>query len=180
MVQKENGNSRRRRNLHLASTVEKRSQPEIKFEIASIRIVDLVPHEGVIEEHIREVLTEIENDGFQLRPIAISRLDAVGPKWRGKLMIHDGHHRTAALKRLGLTRIIGSIFDYSDPRIKVFRYYETSVPVPKEEVVRRATSGMKVTPRYDKHFIDVEGKLEPFHNNDLLEPRRPTPLIELK
>jgi len=143
-------------------------------------MTDLVPHEGVIEEHIQEIKSEMESDGFQLRPIAISRLDQLGGKWRGKYMIHDGHHRTAALKRLGYTSIMGSIFDYSDPRIKVFDYYETSIPVPKEEVVRRATSGMKVTPRYDKHFIEVNGVLEPFHDNDILEPKLKTPLSQLK
>ena len=74
---------------------------------------------------------------------------------------------------------MGSIFDYSDPRIKVFDYYNTSIPVPKEEVVRRATSGMEVTPRYDKHFIDVKGNLEPFHDNDILEPKQPTPFAEV-
>jgi len=143
-------------------------------------MTDLVPHEGVIEEHILEIKSEMERDGFQLRPIAISRLDHLGGKWRGKYMIHDGHHRTAALKRLGYTSIMGSIFDYSDPRIKVFDYYETSISVPKEEVVRRATSGMKVTPRYDKHFIEVNGKLEPFHDNDILEPQLRTPLAQLR
>jgi hypothetical protein len=143
-------------------------------------MLDLVPHEGVIEEHILEVQSKMGRDGFQLRPIAISRLEKAGAKWRGKFMIHDGHHRTAALKRLGCNAIMGSIFDYSDPRIKVFDYYDTSIPVSKEEVIRRATSGMEVTPRYDKHFIDVDGKLEPFHNNNLLEPRLKTPLSELK
>lgn len=152
----------------------------IKFEIAKIKMTDLVPHEGVIEEHILEIKSEMERDGFQLRPIAISRLDHLGGKWRGKYMIHDGHHRTAALKRLECTSIMGSIFDYSDPRIKVFDYYNTTIPVTKEEVVRRATSGMEVTPRYDKHFIDVDGELEPFHDNDLLEPKLKTPLSELR
>jgi len=143
-------------------------------------MTDLVPHEGVIEEHILEIKSEMERDGFQLRPIAISRLDHLGTKWRGRYLIHDGHHRTAALKRLGCTSIMGSIFDYSDPRIKVFDYYDTSIPVPKEEVIRRATSGMEVTPRYDKHFIDNNGKLEGFHDNDLLEPPMKTPLSDLK
>ena len=155
-------------------------QLDLKFEIKKIDMTDLVPHEGVIEEHIQELKAEMERDGFQLRPIAISRLDSLGPKWKGKVMIHDGHHRTAVLKRLGCTRIMGSIFDYSDPRIKVFGYYDTSIRVPKEEVIRRATSGMEVTPRYDKHFIDVYGELQPFHNNDLLEPELPTPFSELR
>jgi len=153
---------------------------EIKFEIVKLEMSALVPHEGVIEEHIREVTNEMRSDGFQLRPIAISRLDSVGPKWRNRFLIHDGHHRLAALKRLDCTKIMGSIFDFHDPKIKVFRYYNTSEPVPKEEVIRRATSGMEVTPRYDKHFIDVRGKLEPFHDNDLLEPKIPTKLSELK
>jgi len=153
---------------------------QIEFEIVKLDMSSLVPHEGVIEEHIREVTDEIRRDGFQLRPIAISRLDSVGPKWRNRFLIHDGHHRLAALKRLECTKIMGSIFDYYDSRIKVFRYYNTSEAVPKEEVIRRATSGMEVTPRYDKHFIDVGGKLEPFHDNDLLEPKMPTKLSELK
>jgi len=152
----------------------------LKFEISKIKMTDLVPHEGVIEEHILEIKSEMERDGFQLRPIAISRLDLLGSRWKGKYMIHDGHHRTAALERLNCTRIMGSIFDYSDPRIKVFEYYNTSIPVSKEEVIRRATSGMKVTPRYDKHFIDVNDKLEPFHDNDMLEPKLPTPLERLR
>jgi len=156
-----------------------KSQP-IKLEILKLDMSDLVLHEGVLEKHIKEVTDAMRADGYQLRPIAISRLDSLGPKWLNKFLIHDGHHRLAALKRLECTKIMGSVFDFSSPRIKVFRYYETSVPVSKEEVIRRATSGMEVTPRYDKHFIDVEGKLEPFHNNDLLEPKVPTKLSELE
>ncbi|HZW55961.1 MAG TPA: ParB N-terminal domain-containing protein [Nitrososphaerales archaeon] len=153
---------------------------DLRIEIKRVDIPDLVPHEGVIEEHIREITDWIRSDGFQLRPIAISRLDSLGPKWKGRLMIHDGHHRTAALKRLGCTKIMGSIFDFTDPRIKVFGYYDTSIAVSKEEVIRRATSGMEVTPRYDKHFIEVDGGLLPFHDNDILEPKTPTPLAKLK
>ena len=163
-----------------ACTTDTMQDQYIRFEIMKIDMSDLVPHEGVIEEHIRETTDWIRSDGFQLRPIAISRLDFLGPKWRGKFLIHDGHHRTAALKRLNCTRIMGSVFDFKDPRIKVFEYYNTSVPVRKEEVIRRATSGMEVTPRYDKHFIEVGGKLEPFHDNDVLEPQKKTALSELK
>ena len=141
---------------------------------------DLVPHEGILDWHLKEIYEWMERDGFQLRPIAVSRLDSLGGKWKDKYMIHDGHHRTAALKKLNCTRIMISVFDYNDPRIKVFDYNDVSIPIPKEEVIRRATSGIEVTPRYDKHFIDVSGKLEPFHDNDMLEPKRPTPLSQLK
>ena len=155
-------------------------QNAIKFEIRKASMSELVPHEGVYEWHIKEIADWIGSDGYLARPIAVSKLDHLGPKWAGKLMIHDGHHRTAALKRLNCTKIMVSIFNYQDPRIKVFDYNDTSIPIPKEEVVRRATSGMEVTPRFDKHFIDVNGKLEPFHDNDVLEPVRKTPLAELR
>ena len=167
------------RNFHMTQSSTSK-QLDLKFEIRKIKMTDLVPHEGVIEEHIKEIRDWIEKDGFQIRPIAISKLDSLGEKWKGRFLIHDGHHRTAALKRLGCSYIMGSIFDFNSPRIKVYGYYDTSVPVPKEEVIRRATSGMEVTPRYDKHFIDVDGKLEPFHDNDLLEPQMPTVLSQLK
>lgn len=153
---------------------------DLKFEILKIRMSDLVPHEGILDWHLKEVYEWMEHDGFQLRPIAVSRLDSLGGKWKSKYLIHDGHHRTAAMKKLNCTRIMISVFDYSDPRIKVFDYNDVTIRVPKEEVIRRATSGMEVTPRYDKHFIDVDGNLVPFHDNDLLEPKRPTPFSELK
>ena len=155
-------------------------QLDLRFEIVKIKIADLVPHEGILQWHLDELLSEIERDGFQLRPIAISRLDALGEKWKGRFLIHDGHHRTAVLTHLKCTHIMGSIFDFNNPAIKVFDYNDTTIPISKEEVVRRATSGMKVTPRFDKHFIDVDGKLEPFHDNDRLEPKNPTPLSELQ
>ena len=155
-------------------------QLELKFEIFKIKIADLVPHEGILDWHLKEIFEWMQRDGFQLRPIAVSRLDSLGDKWKGKYLIHDGHHRTAALKKLDCTQIMVSVFDYNNPRIKVFDYNNITIPVPKEEVIRRATSGMEVTPRYDKHFIDVDGRLEPFHDNDLLEPKRPTPLSQLK
>jgi len=155
--------------------------PVIKHEFLKLRISDLVPHEGILDWHLKEIKDWIERDGFQLRPIAVSRLDSLGPKWSGKYMIHDGHHRTASLKALGCSYIMCSVFDFSDPRIKVFGYYDTSIPISKETVIERATSGIKITPRFDKHFIEVgDGKLVPFHDNPALEPEMPTKLSELK
>jgi hypothetical protein len=153
---------------------------EIKHEILKAKISDLVPHEGIFDWHLKEIKDWIERDGFLARPIAVSRLDNLGPKWKGKLIIHDGHHRTAALKALGCTQIMVSIFDFSDPRIKIFDYYNTSIPISKEKVIERGTSGVEVTPRFDKHFIEVDGVLNPFHDNDRIEPFVNVRLSELK
>ncbi len=153
---------------------------EIKHEILKAKISDLVPHEGVLDWHIKEIRDWMEKDGFQSRPIAVSRLDSLGPKWKENLLIHDGHHRTAALNALGCTRVMVSIFDFSDPRIKVSDYNDTSIPISKETVIEQATSGVELTPRFDKHFIESNGKLHPFHDNPILEPEIRVNLSELK
>lgn len=153
---------------------------EIKHEILKVKISDLVPHEGIFDWHIQEIRDWMEKDGFQSRPIAVSRLDSLGSKFKGKFLIHDGHHRTAALKALGCTRVMVSIFDFSDPRIKVSDYDDTSIPISKEIVIEQATSGVELTPRFDKHFIEADGKLYPFHDNSILEPEIRVSLSELK
>lgn len=151
----------------------------MKLEIIKINMSDLVPHEGILDWHLKEIADQMQMDSFQLRPIAVSRLDSLGDKWKGRYLIHDGHHRTAALKRLGRTKIMISIFDFQSSRIKVYDYNDMSIVVSKDEVIRRATSGIEVTPRYDKHYIDVDGKLQSFHNNDIMEPITRTPFSEL-
>lgn len=161
------------------SNPSSKEQLDLKFEILKIDIADLVPHEGILDWHLKEIWEWIQRDGFQLRPIAVSKLDSLGARWIGRYLIHDGHHRTAALKKLNCTKIMVSVFDFNNPHIKVTDYNDLAKHVPKEEVIGRATSGIEVTPRYDKHFIDVDGRLEPFHDNDILEPKIPTPLSEL-
>jgi len=115
----------------LSSKPGSTKQSDLKFEILKIKMTDLVPHEGILDWHLKEIFEWMERDGFQLRPIAVSRLDSLGGKWNGKYLIHDGHHRTAALKKLGCTQIMISVFDYNDPGIKVFDYNDVTIPVPK-------------------------------------------------
>ena len=157
------------------------SQPyEIEHEILKVSISDLVPHEGILDWHLKEIRDWMEKDGFQARPIAVSRLDGLGPKWKGKLLIHDGHHRTAALKALSCSKILVSVFNFSDPRIIVTDYNDLTIPVSKETVIEQATSGVKLTPRFDKHFILANDERHPFHDNPLIEPEIPVKLSELK
>jgi hypothetical protein len=149
--------------------------------IMKLRISELVPHEGILDWHLAEITDLIAKDGFQMRPVAVSSLESVGPNWRGKFMIHDGHHRTAALKSLGCSSIFCSIFEYQNPSIKVFDYVTEKIPIPKEVVIARAVSGVNITPRFDKHFIELcDGKLIPFHNNPVVEPEVNILLSELR
>ena len=148
--------------------------------ILKLRISDLVPHEGILDSHLREITDWIARDGSQARAIAVSSLEVVGPNWHGKFMIHDGHHRTRALRVLGCSFIMCSVFNYEDPSIKVFDYDTCSIPISKEEVIARAVSQANITPRFDKHFIELNGRLVPFHDNSIIEPLVNTSLSELR
>lgn len=153
----------------------------LECEIMKVLISDLVPHEGILDWHLKEIRDWIERDGFQERPIAVSSLSGAGPVWRDKFMIHDGHHRTSALKSLGCSFVMCSVFDFNDPRIKVFDYDTESIPIPKETVIKRAISGADLSPRFDKHFFsDGRGKLVPFHDNPKIEPKSIVKLSELR
>ena len=162
-------------------TVQDVKDQAIEYRIAKIRISNLVPHEGILDWHLKEIKDWIEKDGFQERPIAVSSLRSVGTEWAERFMIHDGHHRTRALKDLGCSFIMCSVFDYSNPKIKVLDYDTASKPISKEVVIRKAVSGKDIVPRYDKHFIELaDGKLVPFHDNSIIEPKLPTLLDELE
>jgi hypothetical protein len=147
--------------------------------VRKMRISDLVPHEGILDWHLEELRSLIAKDGYQARAIAVSSLESVSVNWSGRFMIHDGHHRTEALKNLGCSSVMCCVFDYSDPRIKVFDYDTASIPISKETVIRRALSG-RFTPRFDKHFIELNGKLLAFHDNSIIEPEVHTSLSELR
>ena len=76
------------------------AQIDIKFEIVKIDMNDLVPHEGVIEEHIQEVYNEMKRDDFQLRPIAISQTGFSGRQVEREVLDSrrppsDGRSKTA-------------------------------------------------------------------------------------
>ena len=62
-----------------------------KAKIMGINTV--LPHEQIHEDALLELLNQIKKDGKLLRPIAIDK--------NTKIII-DGHHRTEALKRLGI------------------------------------------------------------------------------
>jgi len=151
------------------------------YEIVKIPIESLVPHEGLIERHVQKIFNEIKNDGFLKRPLAVSRLDKFGH--RGKFLIHDGHHRTESLKRLGCKSVKATVIDFFDEKIKVRKYYNWEVDFPKEKVIElalNALNGGKLLPRRDRTFIEADGKLLKLQNNEMVEPARPTPLKELK
>ncbi|PIP16808.1 MAG: hypothetical protein COX44_03385 [Candidatus Portnoybacteria bacterium CG23_combo_of_CG06-09_8_20_14_all_37_13] len=146
--------------------------------IIKIPIEKLLPHENIFKNHFQKLFEEIKNDGFLLRPIAVSKLDNSGQP--GYFLIHDGHHRTKSLKRLGCKYIMAKVIDFWSDKVKVFYYYQLDKEFPKEKVVQLALKRKNLKPRTTKHFILSGSEFLPFHDNDIVEPKICTSLNKLK
>lgn len=91
----------------------------------------LRPHEHVDPEEVAKLAERLELDGVLQAPVAVDAATRV---------VLDGHHRLAALERLGCTLVPCHVVDYLDPTIRVTRW-EDGRPMDKTELVRRAFDG---------------------------------------
>ena len=126
-------------------------------EFALLPTSGLKIHEQIVPARVREIRKEIERTRRVEEPILVARETGV---------ILNGHHRYAALKELGATKIPAWVVEYDDERVLLGRW-EEGPEISKEEVVRRAHAGTPFGPKTTKHQI----------LHDL--PHRPTPLDEL-
>lgn len=147
------------------------------MELKRSSIDRLVPHEQYREDHALEVMEWFKRDGFQLRPIAIYKLDEHG--YPNYALILDGHHRTEAARRLGLRYMMANEVNYFDKRIRVESWNDGS-EVSKEEIIRLALNKVKLRPKTTKHVFLVNGISLPFQDNDHIEPKIYTDLETLK
>lgn len=125
---------------------------------ALLPIGELRVHEEVRTGNLAELAERIERDGRILEPILVAKDGYV---------ILDGHHRYAALRKLGARRVPAWIVDYDRPDIVLDRW-EPGPPIAKSEVVERARKGTPFPPKTTRHRVSL--KL----------PSRPTPLRELR
>ncbi len=124
---------------------------------ALLPLADLRAHERVDARKVRALARELERTGVFEDPIWVARDTGV---------ILNGHHRVAALRRLGAERIPAWVVDYDADIVRLGRW--TPGPaISKEEVVRRGRAGEPFPPRTTRHTFAVE------------LPPRPTPLAEL-
>jgi ParB-like chromosome segregation protein Spo0J len=66
-------------------------------------------------------------------------------------VILDGHHRYAALVRLGARRIPVAFVDYKDPKIRIESWRAQETPPTKAEVVARAVAHHLFPPKTTRH-----------------------------
>jgi ParB-like chromosome segregation protein Spo0J len=127
------------------------------LEFALLPLTKLRAHEEVVPAKVRSLAAELRRTGVFVDPIWVARDSEV---------ILNGHHRTAALRRLGAERIPVWLLDYDSDVVRLERW-TPGPPVSKAEVIRRAQEGELFSPQTTRHRLSVE------------LPKRPTPLAEL-
>jgi len=114
-------------------------------------------HERVVARKVRALAADLRRTGVFEDPIWVAR---------GSGVILNGHHRAAALRRLGAARVPAWVLDYEADLVRLGRWNE-GPPIAKDEVIRRGQSGELFPPRTTRHTLAVP------------LPPRPTPLDEL-
>jgi len=88
----------------------------LNLRITILNINALLPHEETIPELLERLTTSIKNDRCLNHPIIV---DAES------LVVLDGVHRVAALKKLGCKRVPTCLVDYKSPAIDIFSWHRT-------------------------------------------------------
>jgi len=126
-------------------------------EFALLPLSTLLGHEEIEEWSLGDLIAHLRRSRVLSDPIWVAR---------GSSVILNGHHRVAALRRLGADRVAAWVLDYESDLIHVERW-RPGPPISKSEVVQRALEGRLFPPKTTRHRLLI----------DL--PARPTPLSDL-
>jgi len=89
---------------------------QLDLNIAIVDISSLHLHEDIIPELLRNLVESIEADGYVKHPIIADK---------DTLVVLDGVHRIAALRKMGFKRVPACLVDYNTATIKVYGWYRT-------------------------------------------------------
>lgn len=81
-----------------------------KKEVVLVSTALLRAHERTRKKHVDHMEEEIKKDGYVTHPLLVDQ---------NTMIVLDGHHRLAALRRMGVSRIPVSFVDYTSPSIRV-------------------------------------------------------------
>lgn len=118
----------------------------------------LRPHEQVVPAKVEELARFLDREG-------VVRLAVVADE--ATRVVLDGHHRLAALKRLGCRLVPAILIDYLRPDVRVGTWRDGEEPPRKDEVVRHALDGKLYPPKTTRHFFPWRLREEPVRLDDL-------------
>jgi L-serine kinase (ADP) len=136
----------------------------VEPEFALVPIDSLRAHEEIDLADIDALIADLTARGVFTVPIWIAR---------GSMVILNGHHRVAALRRLGATRVPAWILDYESNRVRL-ELWRPGASISKSEVIRRGLEGRLFPPKTTRHVIDGELPHHPTPLAALLDGRAPS------
>jgi L-serine kinase (ADP) len=110
-------------------------------EFRLVPVNSLRPHERVEAEDVERLARELRAGGLVREPIWVSN---------GEGVILNGHHRYAALKKLGVRKVPVWAVDYADPAMELGRW-GPGPKLEKGEIVRRALDRQLYPPKTSRH-----------------------------
>ena len=117
----------------------------MKNSMQLIAINKVKSHERTFGRRVECLVKDIKTEGSIKQPIIVDK---------HSLMVLDGHHRVAALRRLGAARVPAYLLDYQDPRIRVYlrRKYLTMKMI-KQAVLYCGLTGTLFPVKTTRHLI---------------------------
>jgi len=98
--------------------IPKYSIPKRRVTPTLLKIDDLLPHEEIIHERLNALLDMILELGAVDMPIIAAPIPGTS-----KYLIVDGHHRWAALRKLGARKVPAILINYFSPEVRVYTWY---------------------------------------------------------
>ncbi|MEM3693667.1 MAG: ParB N-terminal domain-containing protein [Candidatus Bathyarchaeia archaeon] len=114
-----------------------------------VSIEELKGHEDIEPAYLDALTAEIEADGILKKPIVADERTRV---------ILDGHHRVAALRRLGCSKVPVCFVDYNSPKIIVLPG-RAGEAMSKDIVLRAGLSGATLPPKSSRHMIRLSKEM---------------------
>jgi hypothetical protein len=115
-----------------------------RFRLVLLR--DLVDHEEIEPRKVDALVRDFRRTRVVADPIWVDARSGV---------VLNGHHRVAALRRLGAARAPAWVVDYRSPVVRLERW-DVGPPIAKDDVLRRAAEGRLFPPKTTRHFVDAD------------------------
>lgn len=117
----------------------------MRNRIVLLNIDKLKAHEAVDKKRLIDLLAKIKNDRYLKNPVVVEDKHFI---------IIDGHHRVAALKKIGAKKIPSYLINYQNKNIRVFlRRSNLIVKNIKEAVIKLGLSNNTFPYKTTRHYI---------------------------
>lgn len=117
----------------------------MKKKFVLLPVKKLKPHERIRRERVEELMRKIREKKAFTKPIIVEE---------NHFVILDGHHRFAALKKMGAKLIPAYLLNYNSKEVRVFlRRKEMREKLIKDCILRTALSGKVFPHKTTRHLI---------------------------